>query len=239
MDRRFILKRVIIYQNHKSSIMKIGIVSDIHANEVALDAVLEDMENVDKLICCGDIIGYGPRPKNCVEKIREVSDVCVQGNHDRDVQNPERYMKGSGVHEGLKHAENNLTSEQFDWITGLDPKDTFNQYIVTHSHPENVDQYVYPRHFDELVGYLGDSKGLFLGHTHHQHAELFDDGLVLNPGSVGQPRDGDVRASYAVVNTQNQDYELRRIDYDISKVQEQIKIAGLPSKNARRLEEGK
>jgi predicted phosphodiesterase len=70
--------------------MKIGIISDIHANKVALDAVLKDMKEVDKLICCGDIVGYGPRPKQCVEKVREICDLCVQGNHDRDIANPER-----------------------------------------------------------------------------------------------------------------------------------------------------
>lgn len=219
--------------------MKIGIISDIHANKVALDAVLKDMKEVDKLICCGDIVGYGPRPKQCVEKVREICDLCVQGNHDRDIANPERYHKNTGVYDGLKHAKNRLDTDQFNWITSLNPTDTFDEYKIAHSHPVNIDQYVYPREFKSMMQYMQDNKGLFLGHTHYQHAEVQNEKLILNPGSVGQPRDGDKRAAYAIIDTNNNQYSLNRVGYDIQKVQEQIRAESIHPKNANRLTKGK
>lgn len=218
--------------------MRIGVISDIHANKVALDKVLDDMDDVDGIICCGDIIGYGPRPQECLETVKQECDVFVRGNHDRDVARPERYMKGSGVYEGLMHARKNLTQDQLEWVTDLDRIAVFKGYKVVHSHPEVVDKYVYPHDFDKIFGYIDDEKGMMLGHTHYQHAEKKNNEIVMNPGSVGQPRDGDVRAAYGVLNSDDNSYELHRVSYDIEKTQEQIREAGLPNKNWKRLGKG-
>lgn len=219
--------------------MRIGVISDVHGNKIALDEVLSDMSDVDRIVCCGDIIGYGPRPQECVETVREKCDVYVRGNHDRDVARPERYMKGSGVYEGLMHARKELDEEQLEWVTGLDRKNVLEGYQIVHSHPEVVDKYVYPREFVDVSDHVDEEKhGLLLGHTHHQHAEKHNGNIIMNPGSVGQPRDGDVRAAYGIIESDGSSYELHRVSYDIQKVQDQIEEAGLPSKNGNRLGRG-
>ena len=232
------MKSVILIDNN-GQLMRIGVISDIHGNKVALDEVLEDMDYVDKIICVGDIIGYGPRPQECVETVRNECEVYVQGNHDRDVARPERYMKGSGVYEGLMHARKELNKEQLEWVTELDRTAVFKGYKLVHSHPEVVDRYVYPRDFGDIFSYVENEKGILLGHTHYQHAKKRSDEIVMNPGSVGQPRDGDVRAGYGVLNSDDNSYELHRVSYNIKKTQEQIEEAGLPNKNGRRLGNGK
>lgn len=216
--------------------MKIAVISDIHANQVALESVMNDIPNdVEEIVCCGDVIGYGPRPKQCVEIVRDKCDVFVRGNHDRDMQNPDKYITGSSVYKGLIHAREELTEEQFQWVTGLERKQETDDLLVVHSHPDIVDKYVYPREFNSVGEDIEDYSGVLLGHTHHQHAEVVDGTLVLNPGSVGQPRDGNRDAAYAVVETDDNDYELNRVPYNIDKVETQIESEDLPSKSSDRL----
>lgn len=220
--------------------MKIGVISDVHANQVALESVMEDMpDDIDKIVCCGDIIGYGPRPSECVKMVREKCDVVVRGNHDRDMSNPHKYIEGSSVYKGLVHARDELTEEQFEWVTNLDRKDKIEDILVVHSHPENVDEYVYPSNFSTVGKEIVGHSGLLLGHTHHQHGEKVNGKTVLNPGSVGQPRDGNSDAAYAIINTESGDYNLKRVSYDIEKVESQISNEGLPSKSSDRLFSGK
>jgi len=106
--------------------------------------------------------------------------------------------------------------------------------LAVHSHPTVTDRYVAPRNFSELTGYLAEYDGILLGHTHKQHAEQFDDGLIVNPGSVGQPRDG-TQASYAVVDVPSLDVDLRRTAYDVWEVIQTTEEAGLPDATAARL----
>lgn len=218
--------------------MKVGIISDIHGNKVALDKVLSDMNNIEHIICCGDVVGYGPKPRECVEVVREKCDAYVRGNHDRNVANPGKYRAGSGVYEGLVHAKEELTEEQLEWVTNLDRKVEFNNYQVVHSHPDVVDRYVYPSDFGDVSDYIDDEDGLLLGHTHYQHAEMQDGSIIMNPGSVGQPRDGDARAAYGIIESEDNSYDTHRVEYDIQEVQDQIEEAGLPTKNGLRLEKG-
>lgn len=226
--------------------MNVGFISDIHANRVALEAVLDDMPSVDTLVCCGDIIGYNPWPAECVERVREVADVVVQGNHDRDVQNRDRYRVNSGAHAGLEFAAEQLSDEQLDWLANLPPQTTaINRTVrVVHSHPTNLDEYVTPRKFTAMGSHLNDEEQvLVMGHTHVQHMvnmEKYESsGIILNPGSVGQPRDNDSRAAYAVLDTDSWTVDPCRVEYDIEAVQAEIEEVGLPRKTATRLENGK
>lgn len=217
--------------------MRLGVISDVHANLPALDAVLEDMPSVDVLICLGDVVGYNPFPSECVDLVREECDLVLQGNHDREVRDPERYKGNKGAYAGLKLANEELGSQDVEYLQNLPERvevEGTGVYAV-HSHPEVKDRYVMPDRFSELKQYLAGYTGLLLGHTHVQHVEQFDEGMVLNPGSVGQPRDGDPRAAYAVVDTQSLDVYLRRVGYDLWSVIEEIHDKDLPEKTAQRL----
>jgi putative phosphoesterase len=223
--------------------MRLGVISDVHANRVALEAVLEDMPPVDRLVCAGDVVGYGPWPAECVELVREHCAATVEGNHDRNVDTPTNYSMNVMAHEGLKHASAELRAEQREWLRSL-PRTVEladDRVLMVHDHPEHVDQYVRPHSFPKIRPYLDDHDACILGHTHVQHEATVDGRLILNPGSVGQPRDEDPRAAYAVVDTapDPMDAHLHRVTYDIGAVQRACREAGLPGRTAERLAQGR
>lgn len=219
--------------------MRIGLISDVHANLPALEAVLEDMPAVDDVVCVGDVIGYGPWPAECLERVRDVASVTVQGNHDRTVETPERYRHNEMAHAGLEHARSTLDSEQLSWLADLPFRTEFGdgQFVLVHSHPdpENRGSYVRPRNFPEMRPYLDEYDGLIVGHTHLQHEAIIDDRLIVNPGSVGQPRDDDPRAAYGVLDTADVSVDLHRVEYDIDRVISAVEDQELPSRSGTRL----
>jgi predicted phosphodiesterase len=233
--------------------MRIGLVSDVHANRPALEAVLDDMPAVDEVVCVGDVVGYNPWPAACVERIRSVAAATVRGNHDRTVETPERYRANRMAEAGLEHAKRALSDDQLAWLRSLPRATRFGggDFLLVHSHPDPAreDAYVYPREFETLApaieaveaaddGDGGPLTGAVLGHTHVQGAEWVDDRLVINPGSVGQPRDGDPDAAYAVLETTEPAVDLRRVSYDVDQVIEAVERAGLPSRTGERLTSG-
>jgi len=223
--------------------MQLGVLSDVHGNRVALEAVLDDMPAVDKLVCLGDVVGYNPWPAACVSRIRSEADVVLKGNHERMVKTPERYRHHETAYAGFVRAHEELTDEQFAWLDSLPKRTTIvdGQYRVAHSHPdpEFEDTYVRPPDFPTMRPYLDDYDGLFLGHTHIQHKETVDGRLVLNPGSVGQPRDSDPTAAYAVVDTEERTAELRRVEYDVEAVKARVQELDMPEETWARLEDGR
>ncbi|MFC7156330.1 metallophosphoesterase family protein [Halomarina halobia] len=220
--------------------MEIGVISDVHANAVALEAVLAAMPPVDAVVCVGDVVGYGPHPVECVERVRDAAAHVVQGNHDRAVATPEAYRHNEMAYEGLRHARERLDDEQRAWLAGLPEETTCcdGRVRLVHSHPAERDRYVYPREFEALAPLLGDERALVLGHTHVQHDERVEGTLVVNPGSVGQPRDGDPRAAYAVLDPNTPSVEQRRVAYDVERVRADVAAAGLPQRTAARLARG-
>lgn len=227
--------------------MQLGLISDIHGNKVALEAVLEDMPDVDKLVCAGDIVGYNPWPAECVEIVREHCDVFVQGNHDRNVETPSKYRSNEMAHAGLKIALDRLDDEQLAWLADLPPRTTIDdsRILLAHSHPDpkKLGTYVRPRDFARMrpvlrKQYDDDPDGVVIGHTHIQHEARIDGKLVLNPGSVGQPRDGNPDAAYAVVDTDTLETTMERVEYDIGAVQREIEAVGLPDRTGARLAKG-
>jgi len=223
--------------------MRIGLVSDIHANLPALEAVLEDMPSVDDVVCVGDVVGYNAWPAACIERVRSVASVTVQGNHDRNVETPERYVHNEMAHAGLEHARSELDDDQRAWLAELPFRVDIaaGDYLLVHSHPdeERRGSYVRPRQFPEMRPYLDDYDGIVLGHTHVQHEATVDGRLVVNPGSVGQPRDNDPRAAYAILDTDADSVELRRVAYPVERAQEFAERVGLPERTAERLAEGR
>ncbi|MFC6836740.1 metallophosphoesterase family protein [Halomarina ordinaria] len=220
--------------------MRLGVIADVHANAVALDAVLDDMPAVDGVVCLGDVVGYGPHPAACVETVREVADAVVRGNHDRSVSNPGAYRHNEMAHAGLRHAREELDDDQVAWLDGLPEDRTHEGVRLVHSHPAERDRYVYPEGFASLAPHLGDERALLLGHTHVQHAERVAGTPVVNPGSVGQPRDGDPRAAYAVLTGTDEGthVDLRRVAYDVEAVGAAVAEAGLPARTGKRLRSG-
>lgn len=150
--------------------MRIGLISDIHGNLPALEAVLDDMPPVDDIICAGDVVGYNPWPRECLERVREVSSLTVQGNHDRNVETPHRYEHNEMAHAGLELARNQLSDEQREWLAELPKRTEFDdgRYRLVHSHPDpdRLGSYVRPAQFSNMRPHLDDYAGLVLGHTH-------------------------------------------------------------------------
>lgn len=224
--------------------MRVALLSDIHANEPALEAVLADLdrEAVDLVVCVGDIVGYGPDPKACLSQVREYADYCVAGNHDREANTPARYSGHPTAGPGLRHTYEELDDDQLSWLAELPERRRLEEQSITvahsHSDPAHTDRYVYPDDFS-AVGATVDAALLAMGHTHVQGAETVGETLVVNPGSVGQPRDGEPGAAYAVVDMDDQTADLPWVDYDIDAVRDRVRAAGLPDETWERLQDGR
>ncbi|AAG20468.1 metallophosphoesterase family protein [Halobacterium salinarum] len=227
--------------------MRIGVVSDIHSNLVALEAVLADMPAVDQLVCAGDVVGYNPWPAACVDTLRERGVPTVMGNHDRMVATGQNFQGNGMAQAGIEHAVEELHDVQRTWIENRPAEQRLadGRVRVIHDHPEFRDKYTYPDEFEpSLLGRGTDDDTpiedvLILGHTHVQHHETYAAGIVMNPGSVGQPRDEDPRAAYAVVDVDDLSVTEHRVEYDIDAVQAAVSDAGLPARTADRLASGR
>ncbi|SFC25208.1 phosphoesterase, MJ0936 family [Halobiforma haloterrestris] len=222
--------------------MKVGLISDVHGNRVALEAVLEDMPPVDELVCAGDVVGYNPWPAACVDELRERAVPTVMGNHDAAVAAETPFRFNGMARAGVEYAKTQLSADQLRWLADLPTERVeFDGLLkVVHGHPDDPDRYTrytYPEEFSPRL--LGEEDVLVLGHTHVQGVERYAEGIVVNPGSVGQPRDGDPRAGYAVVDLEAMTVETHRVEYDVEAVQEAVREAGLPERIGRRLARGK
>lgn len=219
--------------------MQIGVISDIHANKVALDAVFDDMPPVDAVICAGDIVGYNPWPSACIDRIRERGIPTVMGNHDRLVATNRNFHGNSMAQAGVTYAQSILSQGELDWLRALPTEQWhFDDRVrVAHGHPNDPDHYTFPDEFSESL--LGSEQVLVLGHTHVQYHEAYPEGIVMNPGSVGQPRDGDPQSAYAILDLSELSVTEHRTPYDIDAVQAAIRDAGLPERTGARLETGR
>lgn len=215
--------------------MRIGLISDVHGNLPALNAVLDDMPDVDQLVCLGDTVGYNPYPSESMEKVMDQCDIVLQGNHDRTINHPEQVGNEQAV-AGLKLAKEELSNGQIGLLEKLPEKTELmdGRFLAVHSHPEHTDRYVMPGLFHTVEKYLENYDAIFLGHTHMQGKKEFDNGVVVNPGSVGQPRD-EAGAAYAVFDTETLETELHRTGYNINEVVEEINRRGLPKSTGERL----
>ena len=230
--------------------MKVGVISDVHSNTVALRAVLEDMPAVDALVNAGDVVGYNPWPRECVEAMWDPTAFCpeasvpatpvpsVMGNHDRAVYTDTAFRFNHMAKAGVEHARKQLDDEHFDWLGDLPDERLLldGKLKIVHGHPDDPDHYTYPSEFSPRL--LDDEDVLVMGHTHVQAVEKYGDGIVLNPGSVGQPRDGDPKAAYAVVDLDAMDVDTHRVGYDVDQVLEAVAEADLPDRIGTRLQRG-
>ncbi|MFB6265995.1 MAG: metallophosphoesterase [Candidatus Nanohaloarchaea archaeon] len=221
------------------------VLSDIHANLPALEAVLEDAEG-EEFLFLGDLVGYYTWPNEVVETAREKGFVGVRGNHDEALVTGSTFgFRGEAV-QAVRWTRKRIEDENLDYLENLPytRKEGHGGRTVfmAHGSPENpVEEYVHPsqatERFLERQGVETDI--LLLGHTHIPFVREVSDTLVLNPGSVGQPRDGDPRASYATLDLDEYEARIHRVEYDIGRVQEAVEEEGLPHVLGDRLEAGR
>jgi len=221
--------------------MRLGVLSDIHSNWPALKAVHDDLPSIDRLVCAGDIVGYNPWPSTCVRWVRANSDVTIAGNHDRAATAETPFNFTGSARAGIEYTTKQLQPDEVEWLRSLPTEQrlTDGDVLVVHGHPSDPDRYVYPHQFTSQLLERAEASILIMGHTHKQAMERVDGGVILNPGSVGQPRDRDPRAAYAVVDTETLAVELHRVPYDIETVAAEIQAVGLPASLADRLSAGR
>ena len=243
--------------------MRVVLVSDIHSNAVALAAVLAALPAHDELWCLGDTIGYGPEPNICLQKIQKLAKYALTGNHDLASLG----LVSLADFNALARTANQWNNEQLEpelraflqalparlplppevTLAHASPRDPIWEYILdAQTAKANL------KHFDTPV--------CFVGHTHvptifasHQDGKIefergkpgqilqlkFGSRYIVNPGSVGQPRDGDPRAAYAVWDTATGSIRFNRVEYDIAVTQQKMRAAGLPDMLAERLAFGR
>lgn len=225
--------------------MRLALISDPHANLPALEAVLRaiDGEGVDRVVCAGDLVGYNPWPNEVIALLRDRSVLMIRGNHDRAALAGRRAGFNPFAAEALLWTTKQLAEEGASLLRRLEDRTRFDAgqetVAVYHGSPRDDDEYVYPEDATEDLVRVADADFVVLGHTHVPMFCAYPSGIVVNPGSVGQPRDGDPRAAYGVLDTATEEWRVERVVYDVAAVQRAIRHAGLPSHLADRLAVGR
>lgn len=247
--------------------MRILILSDLHSNGTALDAVLAAAKDRwDICVCLGDVVGYGPDPNYVTERLRNLQAQTIRGNHDKAVTG---LMVTDDFNPVAKAAVDwtraELKPEHLAWLSALPPGPLETDGIVlVHGALQDEDEYVFTP-AQALDGLLDSTAAVtFFGHTHHQGGFSYQDSqlevlqirpraaesfaplrieptrrYLLNPGSIGQPRDGDPRAAFAIADLEHQIVEFWRVHYDIGAVQKRMRVAHLPEPLVLRLSAGR
>jgi diadenosine tetraphosphatase ApaH/serine/threonine PP2A family protein phosphatase len=241
--------------------MRVAVVSDIHSNLHALEAVLAaiDEDAPDELWCLGDLVGYGACPNECCAAISERADVCLAGNHDLAVRGTIDLAEfGGEAGVAASWTRGVLEPEAQALLDRLEPEGTAQGVALYHgSARDPIWEYVLDDETALATLEIAASPLVLVGHSHValrvvQSSGGLDGGLapagteceldgvhaLLNPGSVGQPRDGDPRAAYLLLDLDMQHASFRRVEYDVERTQREIREAGLPALLAERLELG-
>lgn len=242
--------------------MRVLVISDVHANDTALKAVLADAGSVDETWCLGDMVGYGPDPNQVLERIRGLRNLrCIFGNHDAAlIHRMELDVFNGDARTSLNWTGAVLSGDNLNFLRSLSPLDHIDgSATLVHGSPRDPTwEYVLTSLAARLNFSHFNTPFCFVGHSHIQslfELEEAEDRVIAapnrigepislkrktiaNPGSVGQPRDRDARAAYAIFEPELRTWEARRVDYDIAMVQKRIRDAGLPPRHALRLSEG-
>jgi diadenosine tetraphosphatase ApaH/serine/threonine PP2A family protein phosphatase len=246
--------------------LRAAVLSDVHSNQPALEAVLTavDEAGVDELWCLGDVVGYGAQPDSCTDLIRERCDVCLAGNHDLAVLGGldiSAFSDTAAV--AVEWTQEHASAGTLEYLRGLEPTGARDGIGLFHASPRDpIWEYVLS--IDQAEAGL-DAQEQRIGLIGHSHISLFfaradgataggaygaqagdgavlgieSGGWLLNPGSVGQPRDGDPRAAWLELDTEEWTAHFHRVPYDLATAAETILTAGLPSQLAERLELGR
>jgi predicted phosphodiesterase len=247
--------------------MRTLVLSDLHANLAALESSLKAAEGQwERVVCLGDIVGYGPDPNEVATQIRQMGAVTIRGNHDKavaELMNTDDFNPVAKM--AVEWTRSQLSNENLDWLASLPQGPLESEgLMLVHGAVQDEDEYVFTPS-QALEGLLDTtSQVTFYGHTHHQGGFAYLDSqlevlqlhprtnelycalqvepekrYLLNPGSVGQPRDGDPRASFAIADLEHRAIEFWRVSYDIKQVQERMRTAHLPEPLAHRLTLGR
>jgi predicted phosphodiesterase len=241
--------------------MRIAVISDIHANLHALEAVLAaiDADGVDQIWCLGDLVGYGPRPNECVALVRERASLCLVGNHDLAVLGRlelEVFADEAGM--AAAWTRTVLDADAATYLGSLDASASVEGVTLAHGSPrEPVWEYVLSHAAADAAFAVSPEPLILVGHSHIALAlasagsgvaggkappgteiELAVGRHLLNPGSVGQPRDGDPRAAWLVIDDETHGARFRRTTYPIELTQAEMRERGLPEVLAERLAHG-
>ena len=238
--------------------MLLGVISDIHANLPALEAVLAEIDaaGVDELWSLGDVVGYGADPDRCAELVAERCTVSLVGNHDLGVLGDlELSAFSPAAAAAVRWTRQTASGETIDYLRGLEPVDTSREVALYHASPRDpVWEYVlWPEQAAECIAIQAKRVSL-IGHSHialffvagtngtrgaqaevDDGAQIDEDRWLINPGSVGQPRDRDPRAAWLELDTEAWLARWHRIPYDIDRAAESIAAAELPEQLGRRL----
>lgn len=224
--------------------MRWGLISDIHSNAPALRAVLDDLERlgVERVLCAGDVVGYYPFPNETIEMMAEARIISIQGNHDRAVLNVNPSMMNPQAADAVLWTASVLSANNRRLLSVMPPNTTVRSdrraMSVYHGSPRDPLEYVYEEDASAGLLRMARCSVLVLGHTHVPYAKRFPDGLIVNPGSVGQPRDGDPRASYSIVDTEEGSVENHRVEYDLEAMEHRFERTNLPRWLLERLRDG-
>ncbi len=242
--------------------MRYAILADIHANLAALEAVLGDIEEkggVDAWWCLGDIVGYGPDPSECIELLRKHNPVCIAGNHDLGaIGKLDLSYFNPAAATACQWTAGRLNPSDSKYLESLPLTVTKGDFCLVHGSPaEPLLEYVVSTGIAAKNFAFFDTPYCLVGHTHAPLAfkqvgatcssitlspniglVLGAHRMIINPGGVGQPRDGDPRASYAIYESEGSVLRLHRVAYDINSTQDKMVRAGLPMPLVSRLQEG-
>jgi diadenosine tetraphosphatase ApaH/serine/threonine PP2A family protein phosphatase len=232
--------------------MLFRVLSDIHGNWPALSAVLADPpgSKAGRTICLGDVVGYGADPERAVSKTRTLCDTIVAGNHDSGVAGIEpldRFNRAGAA--AASWTKKRLTAADRAWLASLPLTVEIGTLLLCHSYPPDPGSFAYIMHTAQARECCRQFPGrvMLVGHTHLPRVWMPDGSMseagsgaipetcVINAGSVGQPRDGDPRAAYLLIDTSEKLFRHMRVDYDIDAAASSIRDAGLPEILWRRL----
>ncbi|WXG43890.1 MAG: metallophosphoesterase family protein [Promethearchaeati archaeon SRVP18_Atabeyarchaeia-1] len=236
--------------------MKYAIFSDVHSNLPALESVLLDIEEqgADKILHCGDLVGYGPFPNEVISSIRSKGIAGVMGNYDEGV-GFERDDCGCAYtdetqrllgHRSLDWTKTHVTRENKEFLRTLPRELRFSQeafeILLTHGSPRRINEYLYEdrpaKTFNRLLQ-AGGCNLLVCGHTHLPYHKVIDDKHVVNVGSLGKPKDGDPRATYALLTPAEElSIGFRRVQYDVERMTSAIEASELPHEYAEMIRRG-
>jgi len=247
----------------RSDLLRYAIISDIHSNLEALQAVLKtiEQENIDKIVCLGDVVGYGPDPNECIELVQQHCEIILTGNHDfACIENSELFYFNQYAAKAVEWTVTVLSDENLQYLAKLPLVGEIENFYLVHSSPFEPQTWDYILSLDEAIfnfsRFNNDAKICFIGHSHQpviyiQYVENGDEKYtlktvnqiqleensryIINVGSVGQPRDNNPDAAYGIVDTAIQKYELKRVSYDVNKTFKKMISLGLPQFLADRL----
>ena len=241
--------------------MRFLLLSDIHSNLAAFDAVLADAKAFDRIWCLGDVIGYGPQPNECIDRLKQFPHVCVAGNHDwASIDRVDVSAFNPDALRACLWTREQLSPSSWEYIRSLPDRLVDGDFTVVHGSPRHpIWEYItHPQVAEANLSHFATLYCLF-GHTHVPAGyQLTDPGgsvqewrvepnnaiplgkrrLLVNPGGVGQPRDGDPRASYVILDPDERTMEHRRVEYAVERTQTLMISAKLPPRLVARLSIG-